>query len=248
MAPKANALCGSERGQYFEGSNVTPGHEAAGIVAAAGEDTKTEVGAHGVIFLMDFCGSCRNCAEGLTNQCLAKKADYGFNSDGGYGPYALISESVFFPVDSSIPLSEATLLLDIMGTGGHSIRRAQLLRRDFGSLLISGAGPIGLGVLAMAKLMLGREFPVLISDVIPYRLNLAEKLGGVPVDPGGCLSASNTVRSFILMSRETSSARRGRCWEASTFATGTLQAIWSFCGIIYRILRRSLPTVSTYRR
>ena len=32
----ANALCGSERGQFYEGSEVTPGHEGAGIVAAAG--------------------------------------------------------------------------------------------------------------------------------------------------------------------------------------------------------------------
>ena len=36
---KANALCGSERGQFYNGSpNVTPGHEAAGVAALAGSD------------------------------------------------------------------------------------------------------------------------------------------------------------------------------------------------------------------
>ena len=35
----ANALCGSERGQFYDGSDVTPGHEGAGIVAAAGAET-----------------------------------------------------------------------------------------------------------------------------------------------------------------------------------------------------------------
>ena len=34
---KANALCGSERGQFFDGSGVTPGHEAAGVVEAGPE-------------------------------------------------------------------------------------------------------------------------------------------------------------------------------------------------------------------
>lgn len=182
IAPKANALCASDRGQYTRGSSVVPGHEAAGIIVGAGTDTKTQVGTSGVVFLMGFCDECRNCRAGYTNQCLDKRADYGFNSDGGYGPYAVIRENVFFPVDSSIPSAEATLLLDIMGTGGHSIKRAQLLRQDYESLLISGAGPIGLGVLAMAKILLGADFPVLVSDVIRYRLNLAEKMGGIPVD------------------------------------------------------------------
>src|SRR4051812_38401664 len=58
---KANALCGSERGQFYNGSAATPGHEAAGVVVAAGSDTHTALGARGVIFLMDFCGECRSC-------------------------------------------------------------------------------------------------------------------------------------------------------------------------------------------
>lgn len=184
IAPRANALCGSERGQYYNGSAVVPGHEAAGIVVAGGKGAKTEVGTHGVVFLMSFCGICGNCRSGATNQCLDKKADYGFTSDGGYGSFAVINENVFFPIDPSIPFAEAILLLDIMGTGGHSIKRARLLRQDYECLLVTGAGPIGLGILAMAKLILGHDFPVLISDVIPYRLSLAEKLGGLPILAG----------------------------------------------------------------
>ena len=96
---KANALCGSERGQFGGGSSVTPGHEAAGIVAGAGPETHTPVGTPGVIFLMDFCGVCRSCRLGYTNQCEAKRADMGFSHDGGYGPYELVHENIFFPVD-----------------------------------------------------------------------------------------------------------------------------------------------------
>jgi threonine 3-dehydrogenase len=177
----ANALCGSERGQFFGGTDVTPGHEAAGTVVAVGPGTSTPVGTTGAIFLMDFCGECRSCRHGFTNQCLAKRADMGFTHDGGYGVYELVHENIFFPVPSEFSATEATLLLDIMGTGGHAIRRASLVHHDIQSVLIPGAGPIGLGVLAMAKLMLGPDIPVVLSDVVPYRLKLAEQMGGLPI-------------------------------------------------------------------
>lgn len=179
---KANALCRSELGHYRNGTEVTLGHEAAGLVAAAGPQTTTPVGTLGVVFLMDYCGECRSCRHGFTNQCLAKRADYGFNRDGGYGAYELVSERVFFPVPAATDPAEATLLLDIMGTGGHALRRGRLVHPDVESVLVTGAGPIGLGVLAMAKLTLGRDVPVFITDLVPYRLALAERLGGIPID------------------------------------------------------------------
>jgi threonine dehydrogenase-like Zn-dependent dehydrogenase len=178
---EANALCGSERGQFFYGTNVTPGHEAIGTVVAVGADTSVPIGTRGAVFLMDFCGACRSCRLGYTNQCLAKRADMGFNQDGGYGVYELISERIFFPIDPTLPAAEATLLLDIMGTGGHALRRAQLVHPDIESLIVAGAGPIGLGVLAMAKLLLGERLPVYLYDVNTYRLKLAEALGGKPI-------------------------------------------------------------------
>jgi threonine dehydrogenase-like Zn-dependent dehydrogenase len=94
---QANALCGSERGQFQHGADVTPGHEAAGVVAAVGPGTSIRVGTPGVIFLMVFCGTCRSCRQGFTNQCLDKRGDMGFNRDGGYGPYEVVPESIFFP-------------------------------------------------------------------------------------------------------------------------------------------------------
>ena len=187
----ANALCGSERGQFYRGTSVTPGHEGAGVVIAAGEDTRTTIGTPGVVYLMDYCGECRSCRQGLTNQCLHKRGDMGFNRDGGYGAYELVPESIFFPVDPEIPPAEATLLLDIMGTNGHAIGRAKLVHPDPQSMVVAGAGPIGLGMLAMAKIRFGPDFPVVIFDLSEWRLDLAEKLGGLPVDlnrhslPGG---------------------------------------------------------------
>ena len=194
---KANALCGSERPQFRAGSpDVTPGHEAAGIVVAAGPGTSTAVGTNGAVFLMDFCGECRSCRRGFTNQCLAKRADMGFNHDGGYGVYELINENIFFPVDPKFTATEATLLLDIMGTGGHSIRRAQIAHQDIESVVVAGAGPIGMGVLAMAKIMLGQDIPVYIFDVNDYRLALCEELGGKPISVANGKTLANGLKGY----------------------------------------------------
>ncbi len=179
---RANAICGTDRAQYFEGSAVTPGHEAAGVVAAVGPETSVSEGTAGVVFLMDYCGRCRSCQLGYTNQCLAKRADMGFSNDGGYGPYEVVHETNFFALGSGTDLVEATMLLDVMGTSSHAIARARLLRPDIESAYIAGAGPIGLGLLVMCKLTFGRDFPVRISDLSPWRLNYAESFGAQAVD------------------------------------------------------------------
>jgi propanol-preferring alcohol dehydrogenase len=182
VAVRANAICGTDRDQYILGSEITPGHETAGVVAVAGPRTRVSEGTAGVVFLMDYCGVCRSCRLGFTNQCTAKRADMGFTRDGGYGPYEVVHESNFFPVEERLSPSEATLLLDVMGTSGHAISRAQLVRPDIESVYIAGAGPIGLGLLAMCKILYGPNLPIRISDISPWRRNFARSLGAEAVD------------------------------------------------------------------
>ena len=76
------------------------------------------------------------------------------------------------------------MLLDVMGTSGHALGRALRLRDDVESVLIAGAGPVGLGLLAMSRIRFGPDVPVLVADMVPYRLDLAARLGGTPVDLG----------------------------------------------------------------
>ena len=174
-----------------------------------------------MVYLMDFCGSCRSCRQGFTNQCLAKRGDMGFNRDGGYGPYELISETTFFPVSEDLPLAEATLLLDIMGTGGHAIGRARLVHSDIRSLVITGAGPVGLGVAAMSRLLLGEDVPVVVADFIPYRLALAERLGAwsVRLDKGSLesgLRAHGLGEVDVAVDTSGKTAARQACLTALT--------------------------------
>ena len=130
LGVQANALCGTDRDQYFGGSSVVPGHEAAGTVVAAGEGTSVPVGSRGAVFLMDFCGECRSCRLGATNQCLAKRADMGFTHDGGYGPYELVHETNFFPVTDDIEIGQRD---HVARRHGHQRPRARP----------GGAGPAG---------------------------------------------------------------------------------------------------------
>ncbi len=179
---KANALCGTDRYQYRNGSpDVTPGHEVAGVVIDAGTRTNTPVGTLGAVYIMIFCGACRSCRLGHTNQCQDKRGDIGFSRDGGLGPYALVEEHIFFPVASDLGPAEATLLLDVMGTSRHAIERAQAVRDDIETILVARAGPVGLGVLAMAKMLFGDAVEVFVADRTPFRLDLVEKLGGIAI-------------------------------------------------------------------
>ncbi|TWD81766.1 L-idonate 5-dehydrogenase/S-(hydroxymethyl)glutathione dehydrogenase/alcohol dehydrogenase [Kribbella amoyensis] len=175
----ANAICGTDRHEYYDGSPIVPGHEAAGVVAEAGPGSSVPVGTRGVIYLMDYCGECRSCLVGATNQCFAKRADVGQSTDGGYGPYALVHETNFFPIGDDLDLGLATMLLDVMGTSSHALGRAALLRPDIESIFVAGAGPIGLGLLVMAKVRYGTDFPVYLSDVSGWRRKFAENLGAV---------------------------------------------------------------------
>lgn len=179
---RANALCGTDRGQLTSGSAITPGHEAAGEVIEAGAGTSAAPGTRGVVYLMDFCGSCRSCADGATNVCLAKRADMGFTHDGGLGRVELVHETNFFPIPDDLDFASATLLLDVMGTTSHAIRRALMTRDKIASIVIAGAGPIGLGMAAMARLMLDSSMTTVVADVVSYRLRLAEQLGAMPVN------------------------------------------------------------------
>ena len=182
ISPRANAICGTDRGMFLGGASHIPGHETAGVVIAAGSGTSTPTGTRGVVYLMDFCGQCRSCLAGATNQCLAKRGDMGINADGGYGPFEVVHESNFFPISDDIDFGTATMLLDVMGTSSHAIGRAQLIRPDIESVYIAGAGPIGLGLVVMAKLRLGEVLPVYISDISPWRREFAESFGAIPVD------------------------------------------------------------------
>jgi threonine dehydrogenase-like Zn-dependent dehydrogenase len=179
---RANAICGTDRHQFLHGSAVIAGHEAAGEVVAGGAGTTTAAGTRGVVFFKEYCGTCRSCAAGHTSLCTQKRASTGMTTDGGYGPWEVIAERQFFPIPDELPFPLATMLLDAMGTTGHAWARAMHQSEDIRSVYIAGAGPIGLGLLVMGRIRMPESVPIYISDLSPWRREMAERLGGIPVD------------------------------------------------------------------
>jgi threonine 3-dehydrogenase len=174
------ALCGTDRAGWSRGSDVIPGHETSGTVAALGSDVVADVepGTRGVVYLVAACGHCAACRKGGRNACQRKDAAYGFTAPGGFAEYLVVRSDCFLPIDDAIPLDLATGLLDLFGTTSHAFARA--CRPDAGTVVVIGCGPIGLGAIAVAR---GLQIPVVVGiDLSPYRLSLASRLGAVPVD------------------------------------------------------------------
>ncbi len=147
------------------------GHEYAGeIVAMGSEVTGLEIGnrvsGEGHI----TCGHCRNCRAGRRHLCR-NTVGVGVNRDGCFAEYMSLPASNIFKLPSVIS-DEIASILDPLGNATHTALSFNLVGED---VLITGAGPIGIMAVAIARFVGSRH--VVITDVNPYRLRLAEKLG-----------------------------------------------------------------------
>ena len=150
---------------------MTIGHEFVGTVAAFGENvTDLEIGeivsGEGHI----VCGRCRNCLAGRRHLC-PRTSGVGVNRPGAYAEYLSIPVTNVWHADPGIPL-DLLSIFDPFGNATHSALAFPVLGED---VLITGAGPIGLMATAIAK-HAGARY-VVTTDVNPYRLELAEKMG-----------------------------------------------------------------------
>jgi len=147
------------------------GHEFVGTVEKIGGNVQdVELGelvsGEGHI----VCGRCRNCLAGRRHLCTDPKC-IGVNRDGAFAEYLSIPVSNVWHCDTSIP-KEVLACFDPFGNAVHTTLSYDLVGED---VLITGAGPIGCMAIAVAK-HAGARY-VVITDVNPYRLELARKMG-----------------------------------------------------------------------
>jgi threonine 3-dehydrogenase len=150
---------------------MTVGHEFVGSVAAFGENVSDLavgdlVSGEGHI----VCGRCRNCLAGRRQLCRATKG-VGVNRPGAFAEYLAIPVTNVWHADDSIP-TDILAIFDPFGNATHSALAFPVLGED---VLITGAGPIGLMATAIAK-HAGARY-VVTTDLNPYRLALAKKMG-----------------------------------------------------------------------
>lgn len=147
---------------YFTYPRVL-GHELSGTVEAFhGNVEGISIGDQVSVIPYLHCGKCIACRNGKTNCCTEMRV-IGVHVDGGMGEYLAV------PITHLIPTNGLSLdqsaVLEPLSIGAHAVRRSAIKKGD--SVLVVGAGPIGLGVMAFAK---RRGARVIAMDVNEDRL------------------------------------------------------------------------------
>ena len=153
---------------YFQYPRVL-GHELAAVVEDRNGAEGFQNGEPVTILPYFYCGQCIACRKGKTNCCANLKV-FGVHIDGGMKEY--ISVPAYALVKSPGLTGEELALVEPLSIGAHGISRAGISERD--TVLVMGAGPIGLGTIMMAKLAGAR---VISMDIAEERLRTALTLG-----------------------------------------------------------------------
>ena len=150
---------------------MTIGHEYVGDIVAVGQEVEDfapgdRVSGEGHI----VCGRCRNCRAGREHLCRDTRG-VGVNRAGAFAEYLAIPAHNAYKLPADLP-DEIAAILDPFGNAAHTALSFDLVGED---VLITGAGPIGIMAGAIAKKVGARH--IVITDVNPYRLELARKVG-----------------------------------------------------------------------
>lgn len=147
------------------------GHEYVGEVVDMGSEVQgfnkgDRVSGEGHI----TCGHCRNCRAGRRHLCRNTQG-VGVDRQGAFAEYLVIPAFNAFKIPDNIS-DDLASIFDPFGNAVHTALAFDLVGED---VLITGAGPIGIMAAAVAKHVGARH--VVITDVNPYRLALAERMG-----------------------------------------------------------------------
>ena len=153
------------------------GHEFVGTIETCGRgvtgfEPGQRVSGEGHI----VCKRCRNCRAGREHLCR-NTLGVGVNRPGAFADYLVIPEHNVYLIPDSIP-DELASILDPFGNAVHTALGFDLAGED---VLITGAGPIGLMAAAICRHVGARH--VVVTDVNPSRLRLAEELGASSAVP-----------------------------------------------------------------
>ena len=147
-------------GHEFSGEIVDLGIEVRGL------EVGNRVSAEGHI----TCGVCRNCRAGRRHLCMNTDG-VGVSRAGAFAEFLSVPAFNVFKLPDTISDDMASIL-DPLGNATHTALSFDLVGED---VLITGAGPIGIMAVAIARYAGARH--VVITDINDYRLDLAKKMG-----------------------------------------------------------------------
>jgi L-iditol 2-dehydrogenase len=191
----------------FEGDlpfnkRFTPGHEYMGTIVAVGPTVdEYAVGERIAVEIHAGCGRCERCRQGMYTSCLNYGRNYGefdkghrangFTTDGGFAQYAVNHINTLVRVPDALS-DELVTLIVTAGTATYGLDVLGGLVAGQ-SLVVTGAGPIGLMVVAVAK-ALGAA-PVILTDIRDDRLAIGTRMGADVVINASQVAAVDAVRA-----------------------------------------------------
>ena len=201
-----------------------PGHELGVEVVAVGPDvTNVTVGDRASVEPYINCQKCYSCTRGHTN-CCENHQTLGVHCDGGLRPLFTIPAR---KLHVSTKLSyEQLALVETLGIGLHAINRAN--PRADETVLVIGAGPIGLSVVEFAKLAGTR---VVVMDMNEQRLKFVREKMGV-AETITAKGPDEDVRAFA----ELTAGKLGNVVVDATGSVKSMNAAYSFVGFAGRLV------------
>lgn len=217
------AFCGSDKRLLKQGSPHIPGHEIVGrVVGVNDQGSPVRVGDPVAVYAILFCGACAWCRRGATNRCSAMAGLVGWQADGGFAELVRVPTRNLLPIPADLPLHQAVLSLDTLGTAAHGVRRAlAMIDAEDRSMLVLGCGPLGLGVVAMAR---HAGISVFAHDLDRERVEAALALGAsvweTPAGDAEAAPAEPEARSSFSMVVEASGAPAAKSIASQAVAQG----------------------------
>jgi threonine 3-dehydrogenase len=147
------------------------GHEYSGVVERVGAEVEAfspgdRVSGEGHV----TCGFCRNCRAGRRHLCR-HAIGVGVDRPGAFAERLVIPADNVYRIPDDVP-DEIGAILDPLGNATHTALSFDLVGED---VLVTGAGPIGVMAVAVARHVGARH--VVVTDVNDYRLALARRMG-----------------------------------------------------------------------
>jgi len=178
---RATGICYSDirvyKGEKKARAGVIPGHEPVGVIAALGEGVEGfRTGQEVALCPILACGACFFCRRGYRNRC-PQRVTLGYEEDGGLAEYMIVPEALLrlghvFPLPPGLPASRATLT-EPLACVLNSLETCRVTAG--GSLVVVGAGPMGL-----LHIMLARQMGVstiIAAELLDERLAHAHRFG-----------------------------------------------------------------------
>jgi hypothetical protein len=190
---KSCGICGSDTHLYetdgegyiiYSGPVKLPcvlGHEFSGIIKKTGDKVTTlKAGDKVAVESIMWCGSCEPCKSGAPNQCKNIEL-MGLSADGALAEYVAVNEKYCWKINSLEAIYPDDNLFDIgaliepVGCAYNGIFIAGGGFKPGATVVVYGAGPIGLGAIALSKIA-GASL-IIVFDVIDERVKIARDMG-----------------------------------------------------------------------